>query len=122
MKPNNYHKMFNDKEQFPKQNFQKPEKEQSNDFEPVVEESNFEINDTTGITEKPIKVSTGVVTDCYLLYVRSEPSINGSVITEIPALTKVQVEVENSTDDFYKVITEFGTEGFCMKRFIAISE
>lgn len=62
----------------------------------------------------------GVITDCLKLNVRKEPKIDADVLTIIPALSNVQVDVEASTDEFYKVCTETGIEGFCMKKYVAL--
>lgn len=62
----------------------------------------------------------GVVTDCVRLNIREEPSVDAAVITVITALSEVAVDQEASTEDFYRVCTESGIEGFCMKRYIAL--
>lgn len=62
----------------------------------------------------------GVVTDCLKLNVRKEPKTNADILTVITALSKVQVDIGGSTDEFYKVCTETGIEGFCMKKYVAL--
>lgn len=62
----------------------------------------------------------GVVTDCLRLNIRKEPKGDADVIAVITALSKVQVDTENSTEEFYKVCTETGIEGFCMKKYVAL--
>lgn len=62
----------------------------------------------------------GVVTDCMKLNLREEASSDAAVLTEIPALTEVVVDLDASTDAFYKVCTAAGIQGFCMKKYIAI--
>lgn len=62
----------------------------------------------------------GVVTDCLRLNVRSEASINSDVLITIGALSEVIVDLESSTDEFYKIRTDVGEEGFCMKKYIAL--
>ncbi len=66
------------------------------------------------------KTVFGVITDCLKLNIRKEPKIDADVLTIIPALSRVQVDTEASTDEFYKVCTETGIEGFCMKKYVAI--
>lgn len=63
---------------------------------------------------------TGVVTDCFKLNLREEANPNANVVAVIPALTEVVIEMEASTDSFYKVCTAAGIEGFCMRKYIAI--
>lgn len=62
----------------------------------------------------------GTVADCVRLNVRKEPAANAPVVCTIPRNTKVVVVEEESTDEFYKVYTESGIEGFCMKQYISI--
>ena len=62
----------------------------------------------------------GYVTDCVKLNVREAASKDSSVLCEIILNSKVIVDEENSTDDFYKVTTETGVEGYCMKQYINV--
>lgn len=74
--------------------------------EPVVEES----------TE-----ILGVVTECARLNVRKEPSTDADVVTTILLGTEVMVDVYESTEEFYKICTGAGIEGYCMKKFINVA-
>ena len=40
----------------------------------------------------------------------------------IDALSKVMVDMAESTNDFFKVVTETGIEGFCMRKYIALKK
>lgn len=62
----------------------------------------------------------GTVVDCVRLRVRESASSNAEVICEIPKDSDVLIDENKSTDEFYKVCTESGAEGFCMKKFIAL--
>lgn len=65
----------------------------------------------------------GIVDNCVKLNLRSEPKLdarNENVITELLAGSVVVIDEEKSTDSFYKVTTETGREGYCMKSFIGI--
>ena len=64
----------------------------------------------------------GVVTDCGKLNVRREPTSDSKVITTISSGTEVEINNEESTDEFYKICTAVGVEGFCMRKFINILE
>ena len=68
------------------------------------------------ITETMI---TGVV-DCLRLSIYSKPDIDSEIVCKIRYLTEVEIDLDYSTDEFYKVCTESGAEGFCMKKFIAL--
>lgn len=87
---------------------------------PVTEEIKETTVETTSETESKI-VIVGTVKDCARLRVRKSPRIIGSTICEIPAGSKVVIE-DDSDDIFYKVVTQTGIEGYCMKRFITIEQ
>ena len=54
------------------------------------------------------------------LNVRKEPSKEAGILCEILLAAEVMVNLSGSTDDFYKVVTTSGVEGYCMKKFISI--
>lgn len=60
----------------------------------------------------------GVVTDCERLNVRSKPSKTGNVICVVNRDSKLIIDNNASTLDWYKVCAENGAEGYCMKKFI----
>ena len=64
----------------------------------------------------------GRVTDCLNLNVRAEPDPNATINCTILKETKVVVDTEESTKAWFKIYTESGIEGFCMKRYIAIEK
>ena len=61
----------------------------------------------------------GIVINCLNLNICKEPSIYSDVILVIPALSKLMIDLDNSTDDWLSVCTETGFEGFCMKKYVA---
>ena len=72
------------------------------------------------VLEPVQKPTVGVVTDCARLNVRKEPHADAEVAFVIDASTELMVYVEESTEDFYKICTAAGTEGYCMKRYITL--
>lgn len=62
----------------------------------------------------------GVVADCENLNVREAPNPDATVVKIIDKDSEVMIDESESTDDFYKVCTASGVEGFCMKQFIAV--
>lgn len=64
--------------------------------------------------------ASGVVVNCLKLNVREEPKTTGKVVTLISALTEVIIDMDASSDDFYKIATADGINGFCMKKYIAL--
>ena len=75
-------------------------------------------------TTKSVEPSTvlGVVTECVKLRVRSTPEIADNVLAEIILASEVLVDLKESTDEFYKITTEAGVEGYCMKQYINIGD
>lgn len=69
--------------------------------------------------EEP-KFVTGIVTDCVKLNVREDPSSTATILGTITAATELIVSKEESTEDYYKICTSVGLEGYCMKKFITI--
>ena len=90
----------------------------------IVEEAAAEPVEQT-IEETPKKESkVGTVHDCTKVNLRRTPIYepNGSnVIAELVLGTAVVIDDEKSTDEFYKVTTEAGLEGYCMRQFIRLS-
>ena len=72
------------------------------------------------IEAKP-EPTIGSVVDCNTLNVRKEPSIESEVLCEISWSTELMVYEDESTDEFYKICTASGIEGYCMKKFISIN-
>ena len=62
----------------------------------------------------------GIVNDCVKLNVREEPNKESAIVCALALRTEVLVDQSESTEDFYKVCTAAGIEGFCMKQFVAI--
>ena len=73
----------------------------------------------TNETEATNKV-VGVVTECESLNVRSEPNTECEVVSVLRVGSEVIVYEEDSTDDFYKVCTSAGLDGYCMKQYITV--
>lgn len=75
---------------------------------------------------EPLDVTTeeyeviGVVTNCGRLNVRSKPDLDASVVCVIPKASEVTINESESTEEFYKVCTAAGAEGFCVKEFIEL--
>ena len=87
----------------------------------VTEEQNVEpeVEETVEVAEEST-VITGVVTNCVKLNVRVIPQQYGKIRQVINESSKVQIDEKESTDEYYKVYTESGIEGYCKKEFITI--
>lgn len=69
------------------------------------------------------KFVEGVVTDCIALNIRESPGIDADVIHVADAGCRVTIDLERSTDEWYRVVKIFDEEvyGFCMKDFVTSS-
>ena len=83
------------------------------EVEPVVEPELPEIEPET-VVEK-----SGVVIGCTKLNMRENSNKDSKIIGTIDKGVTVQIDLNNSTDEFYKV-SAYGKEGYCMKQFINI--
>lgn len=79
------------------------------------------IDSELNIVEAPESM-IGVVTNCSRLNVRKEPDINSGVVCVINALSELMIEPEQSTEEWYRVCTESGAEGYCMRKFVSTKE
>lgn len=68
------------------------------------------------------KNATGIVSGCTRLNVRKEPSTHPTarIATVVTSGSELRIDLEKSTEDWYKVTTESGVEGFCMKQFVTV--
>ena len=67
------------------------------------------------------KMKTGVVT-CLRLHILSEPRADADVVCKVRYLTELLVNESESTDDYYKVCTAIGAEGYCDRNSVEIKK
>lgn len=60
------------------------------------------------------------VANCLKLHIHTEPNLESEIVCKMRYLTEVLIDEENSTEDFYKVYTAIGAEGFCLKDHITL--
>lgn len=101
-----------------------------------VEESTNETEETTEevteeVTEPEVIVPSiennvenneviGKISGFEKLYVRKEASKDSEPVGIVTDKDDLSIDVVHSTDDFYKVITSNGLEGYCVKEFVKI--
>ena len=101
-----------------------------------VEESTNETEETTEevteeVTEPEVIVPSiennvenneviGKISGFKKLYVRKEASKDSEPVGIVTDKDDLSIDVARSTDDFYKVITSNGLEGYCVKEFVKI--
>lgn len=54
------------------------------------------------------------------LNVRKEPNTSAEVVTTITPNTKVTIDHEKSTSEWYKITLKNKTEGYCQKKYVTI--
>ena len=62
----------------------------------------------------------GKVSNCKKLNVRKLPSRDAEIVSELIEGSEVMIDEKESTALFYKICTEHGIEGYCMKDFIKV--
>ena len=62
----------------------------------------------------------GKVNNCKKLNIRKFPSRDAEIVSELVEGSEVMIDEKESTALFYKICTEHGIEGFCMKDFIKV--
>lgn len=108
-----------------------------------VEETVNEVEESTNETEETIEEVTEEVTEPEVivpsidnnvenneiigkvsgfenLYVRKEASKDSEPVGIVTNKDDISIDIAHSTDDFYKVITSNGLEGYCVKEFVKI--
>lgn len=60
------------------------------------------------------------IANCLRLHIHSEPTLESEIICKVRYLTELDIDMEHSTEDFYKVCTAIGAEGFCQKELVTI--
>lgn len=87
---------------------------------PVADPVEPEVKEETVVEPEPEVVVTGRTT-AEKLNVREEPVVDPeNILGVVDKGTEVIIDIEESTDDFYKVCTVKGLEGFCMKQHIQV--
>ncbi|QJU22494.1 SH3 domain-containing protein [Enterocloster bolteae] len=77
----------------------------------------MESKEMTATRKEPV---IGLVSNCANLRVRKEPDDKAEVLGTISVNTEVMIDEAESIGEFYKVYTDSGLEGFCMKQFIMV--
>ena len=101
-------------------------KDVTEEIEKEIEEVNEteeveEVNEIEEVEEEDTTV-VGTVTGCQKLNVRAKADIKAEVVCQIPEKAVLLIDIDESTDEWYKVYTEAGMEGFCMKKYVTVSK
>ena len=100
--------------QMSKKNYNKTETVEQ--VENPIEETPIETEPIEPAKPEPIEGTVG----CEKLNVRSDATIDSEPVGIINRDSKVFIYEDESTEEFYKVCTATGLEGYCMKKFISV--
>ena len=101
--------------QMSKKNYDKTESVEQ--VETPIDETPIETEPVEQLTvSEPVEGTVG----CEKLYVRSDATVDSEPVGVINRDSKVFVYEDESTEEFYKVCTTTGLEGYCMKKFISV--
>ena len=62
----------------------------------------------------------GKVNNCNKLNIRKLPSRDAEIVSELIEGSEVMIDEKESTALFYKICTEHGIDGYCMKDYITV--
>ena len=62
----------------------------------------------------------GKVSNCKKLNIRKLPSRDAEIVSELIEGSEVMIDEKESTALFYKICTEHGIDGYCMKDYITV--
>ena len=96
--------------------------EEIKDVNETEEVNEIETEAAPEVVEEKVETLVGIVTGCKKLNVRKEPAITAEPVCVVAEESIVVIDQELSTDEWYKVYTEAGVEGFCMKKYVSVSK
>lgn len=99
--------------------------ESTNETEETIEEVTEEVTEPEVIVpniENGVENNEviGKISGFEKLYVRKEASKDSEPVGIVTDKDDLSIDIIHSTDDFYKVITSNGLEGYCVKEFVKI--
>ena len=86
--------------------------------EPVVLMGPIEVVEETVNTVALPETVEGVVVNCAKLNVRAEPRIDAAVVCILDAMSEIEINIGESTSEWFKICTATGVEGYCMRKFV----
>ena len=70
---------------------------------------------------KTERMHTGVA-NCLRLHIYSEPNVDSEIVCKVRYLTELSIDLDESTENFYKVCTAVGAEGFCERNLVTVTQ
>lgn len=87
--------------------------------EEQVDETLEEIEEVT-LEDAAVDTVIGIVSDCAKLNIRKLPKPDADKVATVDANTQLMIDLDGSTLKYYKVYTESGVEGYCLKDYVAV--
>ena len=75
------------------------------------------VEETVDTVSLPETVA-GIVANCAKLNVREEPDLDAKIVCVLDVMSEIEIDVAKSTDEWFKVCTAIGVEGYCMRKFV----
>lgn len=85
---------------------------------PKVEEVKMEPIAETVETVSLATSIIGTVTNCSKLNVREKPNTDADVLTVLNYDSEIKIDPARSTNEWLKIVTTSGVEGYCMRKFV----
>lgn len=108
-----------------KTNYNNPNVEVTEEVKMVVDQAETEVvkpvimHETVETVTLP-KAVTGVIVNCNKLNIRTKPSVDADVVTILNSKSEIVIDTARSNDNWLKITTAAGVEGFCMRQFVDI--
>ena len=120
----NYSKQYN-----PKQQVEEPVVEElveEIEETPVEDTAEEQVDETVeeievvSLEDAAVETAIGIVSDCTKLNIRKLPKPDAEKVAVVDVNTQLMVDLDGSTLKYYKVYTESGVEGYCLKEYVAV--
>lgn len=101
-------------------NFKTKHKKQEDYMKNENMEQNFDRPETQSndAPQENVILTPGFIKNCVVLTIRESDNKDAKAIEVIKVGEQFMVDEKQSKDDFYKVVTEKGVSGFCMKAYV----
>lgn len=78
----------------------------------------IELVEETVETVTTPEVVTGVIVDCRKLNVRAEANSTADVVCVLDVNSEVMIDVAESTNEWFRICTATGVDGYCMRKYV----
>lgn len=73
--------------------------------------------------EEKEETTVGFVTNCSAVNIRKSPVIDPkNIVCEAPKDSLLVIDPNESTGEWYSVVTESGSKGYCMKKYVFVNQ